>query len=391
MSSPLKHRWRRNKISFNNKVETRVAPQPLTGVQVKEQFECFDQAIFGKMTRKRKQREEENRWHNWRKKSIFFELPYWDSLLIRHNLDVMHIEKNICESILGTLLEIDGKCKDSEKARLDMEYLGMRKDQHLVMENNKYTMPPALYKLSKDEKEIFCKFLEGVKMPDGFASNIKRCVDVKACKVSGLKTHDYHVILQKLLPLIVRSLLPQDVVIPLIDISRFFNGICSKELVEADLDKLSSSIKETLCRLEMIFPPAFFDIMMHLPVHLAEEAKLGGPVSYRWMYPVERYLRTLKGYVINKAHPEGSIAEGYISEECLTFCARFLEDIDTKLNQADRHESAAVNEPPSGLSIFSAIDYSKKGFRMEEISTEDLLKMRHYIITNCDEVAPWIE
>jgi hypothetical protein len=68
-----------------------------------------------------------------------------------------------------------------------------------------------------------------------------------------------------------------------------------------------------------------------------------------------------------------------------------LEDIDTKLNQADRHESAAVNEPPSGLSIFSAIDYSKKGFRMEEISTEDLLKMRHYIITNCDEVAPWIE
>jgi hypothetical protein len=59
------------------------------------------------------------------------------------------------------------------------------------------------------------------------------------------------------------------------------------------------------------------------------------------MYPVERYLRTLKGYVRNKAHPEGSIAEGYISEECLTFCAHFLDDVDTKLNQADRHESAA--------------------------------------------------
>ena len=155
MSSPLKHRWRRNKISFNNKVKTRMAPESLTGVQVKEQFECFDQAIFGKTTRKRKQREEENRCHNWRKKSIFFELPYWDSLLIRHNLDVMHIEKNICESILGTLLEIDGKCKDCEKACLDMEHLGMRKDQHLVMENNKYTMPPALYKLSKDEKDFF--------------------------------------------------------------------------------------------------------------------------------------------------------------------------------------------------------------------------------------------
>jgi hypothetical protein len=51
---------------------------------------------------------------------------------------------------------------------------------------------------------------------------------------------------------------------------------------------------------------------MHLPVHLAEEAKLGGPVCYRWMYSIERYLQTLKGYVHNKTHPEGSIGEGYI-------------------------------------------------------------------------------
>ena len=53
----------------------------------------------------------------------FFELPYWSSLLIRHNLDIMHIEKNICESILGTLLELEGKCKDEEKARLDIAHL----------------------------------------------------------------------------------------------------------------------------------------------------------------------------------------------------------------------------------------------------------------------------
>jgi len=52
---------------------------------------------------------------------FFFEHPYWCSLLIRHNLDIMHIEKNICESILGTLLELEVKCKDGEKARLDMQ------------------------------------------------------------------------------------------------------------------------------------------------------------------------------------------------------------------------------------------------------------------------------
>ena len=50
-----------------------------------------------------------------------FNLPYWSSLLIRHNLDVMHIEKNICEALLGTLLEIAGKAKDTEKARLDLQ------------------------------------------------------------------------------------------------------------------------------------------------------------------------------------------------------------------------------------------------------------------------------
>jgi len=45
-----------------------------------------------------------------------FNLPYWSSLLIRHNLDVMNIEKNICEALLGTLLEIAGKTKDTENA-----------------------------------------------------------------------------------------------------------------------------------------------------------------------------------------------------------------------------------------------------------------------------------
>jgi hypothetical protein len=37
------------------------------------------------------------------------------------------------------LLHIDGKCKDSEKVRLDMQNLGIRQDQHQVVENGKYT------------------------------------------------------------------------------------------------------------------------------------------------------------------------------------------------------------------------------------------------------------
>jgi hypothetical protein len=150
---------------------------------------------------------------------------------------------------------------------------------------------------------------------------------------------------------VVHRILPETVVIGLIRLSNFFDALCLKELVEAELDRLSCSIREIVCRFDMIFPPAFFDIMIHLPVHLAEEAKLGGLVCYRRIHPVERYLCTVKGYVRNKAYPKGSIAEGYILNECLTFCSRFL-DVDTKHNRVDRHETVTVNEPPSGLSIF---------------------------------------
>ena len=62
-----------------------------------------------------------------------------------------------------------------------------------MIDNDNYTLPPALYFLDKDDNKILCQFLHGMKMPDGFVSNIRRCVDVNACKVSGPKTHDYHV------------------------------------------------------------------------------------------------------------------------------------------------------------------------------------------------------
>jgi hypothetical protein len=51
---PMGHKWRCNKISFNNKVETREAPVPLTGEQVLQQYESFEQVTFGNASKKRK-------------------------------------------------------------------------------------------------------------------------------------------------------------------------------------------------------------------------------------------------------------------------------------------------------------------------------------------------
>ena len=75
-----------------------------------------------------------------------------------------------------------------------------------------------------------------------------------------------------------------------------------------DLEKAQDSIIEILCKLEMIFPLAFFTII-HVIIHLPDEALCGGPMHMRWMYPVKRYLGTLKHFFRNRARLEGSIAE----------------------------------------------------------------------------------
>ena len=47
------------------------------------------------------------------------------------------------------------------------------------------------------------------------------------------------------------------------------------------------------------------------------------------MYPVERYLGTLKFFVRNRDRQEGSNAEAYVVEEALTFVAKYLKDKKT--------------------------------------------------------------
>ncbi len=65
----------------------------------------------------------------------------------------------------------------------------------------------------------------------------------------------------------------------------------------------------TLAFLEQEFPPYFFDIMTHLLVHLVEELHIFVLVHTQWMYLAKHYMKTLKGFVKNKARPKGSITK----------------------------------------------------------------------------------
>ena len=104
------------------------------------------------------------------------------------------------------------------------------------------------------------------------------------------------------------------------------------------MEKAKEDLILILCKMELIFPPAFFDILIHLVVHLPDEAILGGPVFIRWTYPFERYMNKLKNYVRNKAHPEGSIVEGYVTDKALTFCSMYFKGVETKFNQPGLNE-----------------------------------------------------
>ncbi|XP_062103806.1 uncharacterized protein LOC133814920 [Humulus lupulus] len=183
-----------------------------------------------------------------------------------------------CRAV-GTIFSIDGKSKDAEKARLDLQDLNIRKQLHMKKKGNKWFKPVACYTLSAKERQEFCTFIKSVKFPDGYVANISRNVNMKDGKLFGLKSHDCHILLQRLLPIGLRPYLKKKVMDAIVELSLFFKKLCARTLYVKDLDELEKGIVLTLCKLESIFPPSFFDVMIHLMVHLPLEAKLGGLIK----------------------------------------------------------------------------------------------------------------
>ncbi|GJS64686.1 CACTA transposable element [Tanacetum coccineum] len=176
------HPLRKKIKEFYGSSEPKPKPRKFTEMDIQLQINKVFKRLPGKHPDIAKKNPKPNRniELNWSKRSIFWDLEYWPFLLLKNNLDVMHIKKNALEAFLNTLLQND-KSKDTLKARQDLETLRVRKE-------------------------------------------------------------------------------------------------------------------------------------------------LWWPLLLRWMFPFERYMKKLKNYVRNKAKPEGSIAEGYVAEEALTFCSRYLKD-----------------------------------------------------------------
>ncbi|XP_056843196.1 uncharacterized protein LOC108831992 [Raphanus sativus] len=294
---PPGHRYRYKKAWFDNTVEEVNANRIQTGAEIYETLQAFTND-FGRPLEKEKKRkrleleddervveeecDESNELWRWKKRSIFFDLPYWKELPVRHNIDVMHVEKNVSDAILSLLMQ-SAKSKDGLKARKDLEDIGIRKHLHTEVRGKKTYLPPAAYWLSKKENQ---------------------------------------------------------------------------------------------------FTSA--DIMFHLPIHLSKEARLGGPVHFRWMYPFERYMKTLKAFVKNYARPEACMAEAYLAGECVAFCLEFLKDSVPVQEAVNRNEDVETDTMVvEGRPLQKGIEVT--------LSDKDRDIAHRYVLMNMASLDPFLE
>ncbi|GJS00904.1 putative mitochondrial protein [Tanacetum coccineum] len=162
------HKWRRS-LEFNGEIEDGDPPRKFDRDQIQAQLARLPTRVKGKHPSYGGVKIKRNVLVelNWTKRSIFYELEYWSFLTLKHNLDIMHIEKNVLEAILNTLLMND-KSKDTAKARQDLKKLGIRSGLWLGQtKNGKCSKPQAAYSFSPENRKKFCQFIKGVKLPDG--------------------------------------------------------------------------------------------------------------------------------------------------------------------------------------------------------------------------------
>jgi hypothetical protein len=114
----------------------------------------------------------------------FLELSYWKDLDVYNSIDVMHIEKNMCESLLETLLNTDEKTRDHEHAQVDLKKMRIKPQLWLDDLVKGTELPTSCTTLSKHEKKEFCGFLKNVKVASGYSTNVSRLISFSYLKVA---------------------------------------------------------------------------------------------------------------------------------------------------------------------------------------------------------------
>ncbi|KAH7521006.1 hypothetical protein FEM48_Zijuj08G0205700 [Ziziphus jujuba var. spinosa] len=86
-------------------------------------------------------------------------------------------------------------------------------------------------------------------------------------------------------------------------------------------------------------------------------------------------MQKLKSYIQNKTHPKGSIAEGYINAEHLTFCYMYFNDIETRFNRSEHNCDVGAVPNASALSIFQHKTHGLGASTNNELSLNEWTKI----------------
>lgn len=97
--------------------------------------------------------------------------------------------------------------KDTPSTRVDMQVRNIR--SHLWLQsaspnNDRFFIPDVSYVLSSEDRAMFLLTLKSLKTPTNYVSSLHK--RISKGKLSGLKSHDYHILMQQILPLCLRNI-----------------------------------------------------------------------------------------------------------------------------------------------------------------------------------------
>ena len=166
----------------------------------------------------------------------------------------MHCEMNLAKNFLKT---ITGR-KDIVKVRRDLQRRNVKKYLWLTPhpgKAEKMLKPRASYVLTEEEFQKFAKCIEDLKTPSGFSSDLGKCIRKK--NFGGMKSHDYHVLMQQVMPLALCGLMEPGPRLAVMRMCKVFRRLCMKVYNPADFQSLEADVAESLALLEIEFPASF--------------------------------------------------------------------------------------------------------------------------------------
>jgi len=100
----------------------------------------------------------------------------------------------------------------------------------------------------------------------------------------------------------------------------------------------------------------------------------------------------LKGHVRTRSHPEGSIAEGYLFDECLTFCSRYLEGCETRFSYGFSRTAIpdANGAQSSSMPFFNNNGRYLAGKLTVTLDHKTLVQSHRYVLFNYGNIDPYL-